>query len=47
MPAELRPFIVEEYAVVGPRHLARHRHVAPANESHIRDGVMRGATGGS
>jgi hypothetical protein len=42
--AELGPFIQEEDAVVGPRHLARQRHVAPADQSRIGDGVMGGAT---
>src|SRR5262245_10773328 len=42
--AALRPFIQEEDAVVSQRHLARHRHVFPADQSHVRDGVMGGAT---
>jgi hypothetical protein len=27
----LKQFIQEEYAVVGQRHAARHRHLAPAD----------------
>jgi len=42
--AELRPCIQEDHALVRPRHLARHRHVPPADQPRIRDGVMRGAT---
>jgi hypothetical protein len=44
MAAELGPFIQEEYTVVGQRHVARHRHVAPANQPRIRDGVVGRAT---
>ena len=44
MAAELGPFIQEEHAIVGQRHLPRHRHVAPADQPRIRDGVMGGAT---
>ena len=48
MAAELGPFIQEEHAVVGQRHVARHRHVAPADQPRIRDGMVGGAnTGGS
>jgi hypothetical protein len=43
MAAELRPCIQEEDAVVGPRHVARPRHVAPADQPDRREGVMRGA----
>jgi hypothetical protein len=42
--AALGPFILEEYTVVGQRHVARHRHVAAADQPHIGDGVMGGAT---
>jgi hypothetical protein len=42
MAAELGPFIQAAHAVVRPRHLARHRHVAPADQPHIGDGVMGG-----
>ena len=42
MAFALRELIEEEDAMVGQRHLAGHRHVAPADQPHIRDGVMRG-----
>jgi hypothetical protein len=29
--------------MVGPWHVARHRHLAPADQPHIRDGMMGGA----
>jgi hypothetical protein len=35
MAAELARFIQEEQAMVGQRHLARHRHVAPADQARI------------
>jgi hypothetical protein len=41
MAPALRQFIQEEYAVVGQRHVARHRHVALTDQPDIRDGVMR------
>jgi hypothetical protein len=44
MTATLGPFIQEEDAVVGQRHVAGHRHGAPADQPDIRDGVMGGAT---
>jgi hypothetical protein len=44
MAAALGQCIQEEHAVVGQRHLARHRHVAPADQPGIRDGVVRRAT---
>jgi hypothetical protein len=44
MAAELWQFIQEEHAMVGQRHFARHRYVAPTDQAHIRDGVMGGAT---
>jgi hypothetical protein len=44
MAAALGPFIQEEHAMVHQRHLTRHRHVAPAKQPYIRDGVMRGVT---
>ena len=48
MAAELGPCIQEEHAIVGQGHFARHRHVAPADQPDIRDGVMGGReTGGS
>jgi hypothetical protein len=43
--AELRQFIQQEHAVVRQRPLAGQRHLAPADQPHIRDGVMRGAKG--
>jgi hypothetical protein len=45
MAAELGQFIQEAHAVVGQRHLARHRHLAAADQPHIRDGMMGGAKG--
>jgi hypothetical protein len=42
MAAELGQFIQEEHAVVGQRGLPWHRHVAPAEQPHIRDGEMGG-----
>jgi hypothetical protein len=44
LPATLRPFIQDEGAVVRQRHLARHRHLAPADQADIRDGVVGRAT---
>jgi hypothetical protein len=44
MAAALGQLIQEEHAIVGPRHLAQHRHVAPADQAGVRDGVMGGAT---
>jgi hypothetical protein len=44
MVAALGPCILQEHAVVRQRYFARHRHVAPADQPHIRDGVMEGAT---
>ena len=35
MAAALGPFIQEEHAVVGQRHLTRHRHVAATDQPHI------------
>ena len=43
MTTKLRPFIQEEDAVVGQRHVARQRHLAPTDQPDIRDGVMGGA----
>jgi hypothetical protein len=40
MTAELGPFIPARHAVVGQRHVARHRHVAAADQPRIRDSVM-------
>jgi hypothetical protein len=44
MAAELRELIQEAHAVVGQRHVARHRHVASADQPRIRDGVEGRAT---
>ena len=44
LTAKLRQFIQEEDAVVRQRHVARQRHLAPADPPDSRDGVMRGAT---
>jgi hypothetical protein len=44
MAAALGPFIQEEHAVMGQRHLAGHRHVTTADQPCTRDGVMAGAT---
>jgi hypothetical protein len=44
MAAALGPFIQEEHAIMGQRPLARHRHVAPADQPCVRDGVVRSAT---
>jgi hypothetical protein len=41
--AALGPFIQEEQAVVGRRHLARPRHMAPADQPGVRDGMVRHA----
>jgi hypothetical protein len=35
MEAELWQLIQEEHAMVGQRHLARHRHLPPADHPHI------------
>jgi hypothetical protein len=40
----LRQFIQTEHAVVGQRHVFRHRHLAPIDQPHIGDRVMEGAT---
>jgi hypothetical protein len=39
MAAALGQFIQEAHAMVGQRHLTRHRHVAPADQPRIREGV--------
>jgi hypothetical protein len=44
MTAKLGPFIQEEHTVVRRRHHARHRHVAPADQPDIRDGIVGSAT---
>jgi hypothetical protein len=38
----LRAFVQKENAGVRRRALARHRHVAPAEQAHVREGVVRG-----
>jgi hypothetical protein len=40
MAAALGPCIQEEHAMVGQRHVARHRHMAPADQPRIRDGIV-------
>jgi hypothetical protein len=42
--AELWPCIQKKHPMVRPRHFARPRHLAPADQPDIRDGVMGGAT---
>jgi hypothetical protein len=44
MAAKLGPFIQEEHAVVGQRHLAGHGDVAPTGQPRIRNGVRQGPT---
>jgi hypothetical protein len=44
MAAKLGPCIQEEHAMVGQRHVTRHRHVAPADQPRIRDGMVGRAT---
>jgi hypothetical protein len=44
MAAALGLFIQEAHAMVGQRHLTRHRHVPPTDQSRIRDGLVGGAT---
>jgi hypothetical protein len=44
MAAELGRLIQKEHAILGQRHLARHWHVAPADQPRIRDGVVGRAT---
>jgi hypothetical protein len=40
LAAALGPCIQAAYAVVGPRPLARQRHVARADQPHIGEGVL-------
>ena len=40
MASKLGSLIQEEHAMVGQRHLARHRHAAPADQPRIRDGMV-------
>jgi hypothetical protein len=44
MAAALGPCIQEAHAMVGQRHVARHRDVAAADQPRIRDGVVGRAT---
>jgi hypothetical protein len=44
LAAALGQLIQEEHAVVGQRHLARHRHLAPTDQVHVRDGMVGRAT---
>jgi hypothetical protein len=44
MAAALGEFIQAEHAMVDQRHVARHRHVAPPDQPHIRDGMVGCAT---
>jgi hypothetical protein len=45
LAAQLGPCIQESHAVVGQRHLARHRPVAAADQPHIGEGMLGGAEG--
>ena len=42
MAEELRELIQKAHAMVRQRHLARHRHMAATDQSHVREGVVRG-----
>ena len=42
MAAELGELIQEEHTMVGQRHVARHGHVAPADQPHVGDGRVGG-----
>jgi hypothetical protein len=42
MAAALWQFIQQEHAMTRQRHIARHRHLAPTDQPHIREGVVRG-----
>jgi hypothetical protein len=42
MAPELGPFIQKEHTMVRQRHLARTGEMLAADQSHIRDGMMRG-----
>ena len=44
LAAALGPFIQEAHAMVGQRLVARHRHMAAADQPRIREGVVRRAT---
>jgi hypothetical protein len=43
MAAALGPFIQEEHPVVREGHLARHRHLTPADPPRVSDGLVGGA----
>jgi hypothetical protein len=40
MPSEFGEFVEEEDAMMGQRHLARHGHLAAADQSHIGNGLV-------
>jgi hypothetical protein len=42
MAAGRRQFIQQEASIVRQRHLPWHRHLAPTDQAHIRNGMMRG-----
>jgi hypothetical protein len=44
MASALGEFIQKAHAMVGQRHLSRHRHVAAAEQPRIREGMVRHAT---
>jgi hypothetical protein len=44
MAAKLGQFIQEAHAMVGQRHVTRHRHVAPADPPRSRERVVGRAT---
>ena len=44
MAAALGPFILEAHATMGQQHVARHRHGAPTDQPHIREGMVGRAT---
>jgi hypothetical protein len=46
MAAALGEFIQKAHAMVGQRHLTRHRHLTPADQPHIREGMVGRATRG-
>jgi hypothetical protein len=45
MPRALGELIEEEHTVVGPRHLTRHGDLTAADQPHIGNGLVGGATG--
>jgi hypothetical protein len=44
MAAKLGPCIQEAHTMVGQRHVTRPRHVAPADQPRLREGVVGRAT---